>query len=73
MKNSLSNAGLLKGVLATMFGLILIIATYGIIFRMLVFTVGLMLLHRGVQTLNPAGLDQIVKMAKKWLKVVMAK
>ncbi len=73
MKKTLTNANLIKGMLATMFGSILIIVTYGIIFKMLLFTIGFILLHRGLQTLSPDALEQMTKMAKRLFKSIIAK
>lgn len=73
MKKALSMANLAKGMTATMIGAILIILTYGIIFKLLMFSFGLLLLHRGIQMLNPEALDQFMKAGKRAFRAIMIK
>ncbi len=60
MQNNNSTARLVKGFLATVIGAMLIIASYKIILKMLLFFGGVVLLRRGLVMLNSAEFERII-------------
>ncbi|MBM3893561.1 hypothetical protein FJ365_04145 [Candidatus Dependentiae bacterium] len=60
MQNNNSTARLVKGFLATVIGAMLIIASYKIILKMVLFFGGVVLLRRGLLMLNSAEFERIV-------------
>jgi len=65
MKRGNQHAAVIKGLLATMIGFILIAATYGMILRLFFFILGIALLNRGLRLLNIQALEDLTKALKK--------
>jgi len=67
-KNDLPDLAMIKGVLITMLGIMLIMFSYRIILQMILFTAGLILVVYGLEALNIKGVNEYINKAKSFLK-----
>ena len=63
---------LIKGVLATVIGAMLIIVSYGVIIKMLIFLAGLVLLRRGLILLNNSEFERIIRAFKAFCQQIIS-
>ena len=63
---------LIKGVLATVIGAMLIIVSYGVIIKMLIFLAGLVLLRRGLILLNNSEFEGIIRAFKAFCQQIIS-
>lgn len=63
---------LIKGVLATVIGAMLIIVSYGVIIKMLIFIAGIVLLRRGLRLLNNSEFERIIRGIKAFFQQIIS-
>jgi len=70
--NCLANMGIVKGVLAIIFGCMFIIMAYSIILRMIFFSAGLFLVYYGMKELKVPQFETSLKKAKDYISKKMS-
>ena len=68
MNNGLHNIAALKGLFAVIMGLMLIVFSYGVILKMILFSLGFLLLYYGLQTLNIKALESALHTVHSHIK-----
>ena len=72
MQNHNPTLTLVKGFLATVIGAMLIIASYGVILKMLIFIAGVILLRRGLLMLNSAEFELFIQAIKDFFNRILS-
>ncbi len=72
MAQNNQTVALIKGVLATVIGAMLIIISYGVIIKMLIFIAGLVLLRRGLLLLNNSEFERIIRAFKAFCQQIIS-
>lgn len=62
------NMDLIKGLLATVIGFMLLLFAYSIILRMIFFTCGLLLIYYGLRILNIPAINKVLNQIKSFFK-----
>ena len=66
------NINFVKGLLVTAFGALFMIFAYTIIFRMILFICGALLLFYGLQLLNISGLNKVIHAIKGYVNKILS-
>jgi hypothetical protein len=72
MSQNSQTMSLIKGLLATVIGAMLIIVSYGVIIKMLIFIGGIVLLRRGLLLLNNTEFERIIKGLRAFFKQIIS-
>jgi len=70
-QNNLPNMTVVKGLIAILLGLILIMMSYRVIVRMLFFLGGILLIYYGLQILNIPAINNALGATKQFFKKIL--